>query len=434
MALGENGILNNSKEIVEQYKNEQIKEQEVLKKAEKEFLKIAGELPENTKDNPQESGTEVKMPENWYLTTENDTVKKSNVSAIAVGNGETVPVPEGFYYVGGNINTGVVISDNKADQNKYANVKNGDVPSGAVYKSDGSAKKIVYDNMGNIILDEYTEEEKKTAILGNQFVWIPVTKEEYTKKDWTMTSATTEMQTNTEETLQVQKYSGFYIGRYEAGIGSISLSTGIDFGNQNIAYSWVNDSFSIRDGLNQTATGKISTKAGEIPYYHADYETALKLSNNMYETEYVKSGLTTETQWDVMLKFISDDDNTVITASSWGNYIDGDITYTAGEGRYATVNGGNGSMTSAFTKSDGEYHYGMTTTGISEDVKRKNIYEVAGNLWEWLYGTYSNQSAMLCGGSFLYSYLAKPVYIRGYDTFARNSTDYGFRPVLYIKV
>lgn len=103
---------------------------------------------------------------------------------------------------------------------------------------------------------------------------------------------------------QIQKYGGFYIGRYEAGTSEIALSTGINFAGQNTATSWTNDSFSIRDGLNHTVTGKITTKAGEIPYYHTDYETALKLSNRMYQTDYVQSGLVTGTMWDAMMKYM----------------------------------------------------------------------------------------------------------------------------------
>ena len=42
--------------------------------------------------------------------------KVATVYPVSVGNGETVPVPKGFYYVGGSINTGVIISDNEADK------------------------------------------------------------------------------------------------------------------------------------------------------------------------------------------------------------------------------------------------------------------------------------------------------------------------------
>ena len=80
-------------------------------------------LPENSKDNPQDAGTEVALKDSWktqtarHVKTEDgsevtEVEKVSTVYAISVGNGETVPVPYDFYYVGGSIDTGVIISDN----------------------------------------------------------------------------------------------------------------------------------------------------------------------------------------------------------------------------------------------------------------------------------------------------------------------------------
>ncbi|MCI8961483.1 MAG: hypothetical protein HFJ18_00960, partial [Clostridia bacterium] len=64
-------------------------------------------LPENTNENQQDVGTIVAPKENWNIET---------VTAISVGNGDTVPVPIGFYYVGGDLNTGVIISDEEEDK------------------------------------------------------------------------------------------------------------------------------------------------------------------------------------------------------------------------------------------------------------------------------------------------------------------------------
>ena len=163
-------------------------------------------LPENNKDNPQDVGKEVALKDG--LGEETTTVVKtsdgtevtgltkvSTVYAISVGNGETIPVPKGFFYVGGSIDTGVIISDNEAD------------------KYDGKTDK--------------TTHEYATKLKGNQFVWIPCTIDEYTKIDFGMTSASSwDRETNTSEKEQIEKYGGFYVGRYEAGVSTLDEETG----------------------------------------------------------------------------------------------------------------------------------------------------------------------------------------------------------------
>ena len=72
----------------------------------------------------------------------NDKLKKARIEMnYLTGDGDTIPVPKEFYYVGGNLNTGVIISDEKDDE------------------YDEKIDKTTY---------EYT-----TNLKGNQFVWIP---------------------------------------------------------------------------------------------------------------------------------------------------------------------------------------------------------------------------------------------------------------------
>ncbi len=434
LTIGQDGILTKAQKAGENYTLAEKEESNQLEK-----LLSYESLPENTKTTI--AGTPVKMPENWYSTRPaeistkdgsvvTEEVKIASVVAIATGNGESVPVPKGFYYVGGTISSGVVISDNPADQNKYAGKE--DVPPGVQYNEDGTVKTYTDEEYKTL-----PEDEKKNILLGNQFVWIPCKANEYKKVDWGVYLNTNwERQTNTAELPQIEKYEGFYIGRYEAGTSNITLSTGINFAEPTIGVV-IDDNYSIRDGLNHTVNGKVTLKAGEIPYYHADYETALNLSNNMYCTDYVRSGLATGTMWDVMLKFIANGDDSVVTASKWGNYSDTNITYKNGQGRYAAVTQAYGAMTaSAFVKCDGTYHNGVNTTGISEDVKKKNLYDVAGNLFEWTQETsYVNttETYMIRGGANHASYTVWPACFRGYQAATATYTEYGFRPVLYIK-
>ncbi len=351
--------------------------------------------------------------------------KEVSVNMVKVGN-DSIPVPKGFYYVGGTKTSGVVISDDARDENKYANQT--DVPAGVVYDTTGIPKAE----------SALTPDEKTKVIFGNQFVWIPVELKDYKKIDWSA-SVTWETQTNAAEFTQIKKYGGFYIGRYEAGTSGITLTKGttkLDFAAEHETTIWTDDDFSIREG-NSTATGNITCKAGEIPYYHADYFTSTILCNKMYSnSNYVQSGLVTGTMWDTMMTFIANGNNNIVTTESyWGNYYNNstNVHFKAGQGRYALVDANH---IGNFITSDGKFYNSLRTTASTEDVKKKNLYDIAGNLWEWTQeaGYYKDgkERYQLRGGSYTFLFSTGPACSRG-DNYATNtSTNYGFRPALYI--
>ena len=408
-------------------------------------------LPENSKDNPQDAGTEVAVKDSWKMQTARhiktndgsevtEVEKVSTVYAISVGNGETVPVPYDFYYVGGSIDTGVIISDNEDD------------------KYDGKTDKTTHDYA--------------TKLKGNQFVWIPCTINEYTKIDFGMQNmASWDRETNTAEEEQIEKYGGFYVGRYEAGISTLDETTNtfkdsVTFNNSASLYNPVG----IQSGINgwgwqnydyisrgkvitdsnypNKATGNIVEKANSIPYYHADYYTAVEMSKILYSNNsYVQSGLITGTQWDMMMKFLSESSNYLdMKSTQWGNY--DDISLTNLRGYYTNVNSSNGStdgfkkIESGYSTNSGTNSWVILTTGSTEQVLRKGLYDVTGNLWEWTqeasylanlgynttYNTYN-----LRGGSFGDAYASRPACYRVYFYAPGASTNLGFRPVLYIK-
>ena len=407
-------------------------------------------LPENSKDNPQEAGKEVALKEGWgeetatIVKTSDGTevtglTKVSTVYAVSVGNGETVPVPKGFFYVGGSVDTGVIISDNEAD------------------KYDGKTDK--------------TTHEYATKLKGNQFVWIPCTINEYTKIDFGMQSmASWDRTTGSAEYAQIQKYGGFYVGRYEAGVSTLdettntfkdsvtfnnsaSLFNSVTAGTGINGWGWQNYDFIARgkvitdSNYPNKATGNIVEKANSIPYYHVDYYTALEMSERLYSNNsYVQSGLITGTQWDMMMKFLSDSSNySDMKSTQWGNY--DNVALSNLKGYYTNVNSSNGSTdgfkdASSLTTNSGTGSYVLLTTGSTEQVLRKGLYDVAGNLWEWTqeisyianlsyntsYNTYN-----LRGGSVYGAYASSPACYRAYNCAPHTSTDFGFRPVLYIK-
>lgn len=423
---GENGILAKAQLAKKQSDQKQEEENNILKQYEK-LLEVEEELPDNTKDT--EAGTIVKLPNNWLTTTPNEISTKdgnivipskkiANVYAISDGAGNTVPVPYDFYYVGGTVESGVVISDKPEDKNRYKGLE--DVPDGVSYNSDGTVNK------------------ENSELKGNQFVWIPCEAKNYVKTNFGSQFNITgwDTSTNIAELLPVKKYSGFYVGRYEAGTSEVILEGNVKWENGSSGGDmWQNENFS----SSKVIEGKITSKAGEIPYYHADYETAMKMSENMINTEYVRSGLVTGTMWDAMMKFITTDKSNYsdLKSSNWGNYNDTAVTYMAGRGRYLIANSSNGSISNAAV-SDNGYHYGIRTTASSEDVKRKNLYDVAGNMWEWTQETAyivndSNLIYNLRGGSYHHVHTDYPVCYRVCGQVANTGTDCGFRPALFIK-
>ena len=375
--------------------------------------------------------------------------KLASVYEVSDGKENSIPVPYGFYYVGGNLDTGVVISDNEAD------------------KYDGKTDK--------------TAHNYATQLKGNQFVWIPCSIENYKKINWGKENAKWDMEINAGEYNQIKKYGGFYVGRYEAGVSTLNETTGkfedsVTFSNgaslfsavsnqtglnnwvwQNYNYTARQSGTSVTTGSNK-ATGNIVEKANSIPYYHADYYTAVEMTRRMYKNDtdrnkYVTSGLVTGTQWDMICKYLQDG-GIDVNSSNWGNYdnvsLGGTTEETKLRGYYTNVTSG---VTNGFKSVNG-LNKGKTdssigtqvilTTGSTEQVKKRNLYDIAGNLWEWTQETSyiksldynlddTNNSYMLRGGGFVDDYTSLPVCYRGYFCAVGTYIHYGFRAVLYIK-
>ena len=370
----------------------------------------AHNLPENTTENPQNIGSVVAPKENWNIET---------VTPISVGNGDTVPVPIGFYYVGGDLNTGVIISDDEAD------------------KYDGTTDKTTW---------EYT-----TNLKGNQFVWIPCKEEEYKKCEvWNgieqeptrkaLCFAGWDKTTYTSELPQIRKYGGFYVARYEAGLAnSISEFTSTQ---QNTGSNQVYN----KEGIPQS-------RANQAPWNFIDWTTSQKNSKNMYDTTSVSSGLITGTQWDVMLKQIVErtdlTEADLVNSVNWGNYINNSIEYkgriakavwSSNVWHLAAFLGETEGKTSSYSSNNGD----LLTTGASKQTEKYHIYDVAGNLSEWTEeeSLYKKENANetnvqmhnIRGGGYFNLPVNIPACYRNGDHLVNDTgLSVGFRVVLYIK-
>lgn len=303
---------------------------------------------------------------------------------------EGVKMPTGFYYVGGTKTSGIVISDNVNDKDKYKN------------------KAVV-----------------GTDLLGNQYVWIPCTtdstssKLQYARTEWgveedgddnsraikdeltltdasvTYSDADTANGINADvskeivaqikaEKTSVAKYGGYYIGRYEVG----------------------------KNG--DTAV----VKYNQTPYASITWSTAYGLAKKIITNSEATSYLCSSYAWDTAVNFIQNNS----TAKNYATSIEG----FNGNWNPQAVKDPSGNVIKPAGTSQ-QLNTGLTTQFC-------NIFDMGGNEAEFTteLNPGTSETVVLRGGYYNY-YGVGPAgrrwdYVSGFA-----SIDYGFRATLFLK-
>ena len=292
---------------------------------------------------------------------------------------------------------------------------------------------------------------------GNEFVWIPCTKTDYESAtrdtSWPQYEYTNKTWTDGEEEVEGKKIKdiksdsidangGFYVSRYEAGIPEEATEF---YANKD------GDAYKLDTEKNINKYKPVSKK-GYPAWNYINQINAKIVSENMYSG---MSYLIDSHAWNYICKNILADKakENIITSSNWGNYYDNTMTkYENLEVIYALHTKENGKWKYATNYSKGIIPKGTApsnegmnglelSTGASDDFRAYNIYDMAGNMWEWTteIGTKANGSnpdttyTVARGGGFDCNGSTHPV-VRIESDYSINYCRFniGFRVVLYL--
>ena len=357
---GENGILTRANDSKKQTEIASVKEQAQL-----DIANWIAERLENGEDTTLDDATVKNIIETENASNSNKYYKELQSDKIITPSGyeilyselytetevgndnikeyteDGVPIPKGFFYVGGTKDTGVIISDNPADANK------------------GTSHEVA-----------------QNVLQGNQFVWVPVEEEYferftgyyngsiddyYTAESCAEPYVTAEYTTEQDEydsmKASVTKYSGFYVGRYEAGTT-----------DKRVKGDGIEDSVLVQKGKNVYNYIKwgnsMTDETGGAVQLARNFDT-----ENGYKT--VTSTLIYGVQWDAIMQWI---DPAYRTGSCESNSF---VRDSRGKGYYEQSE--------------------PTVTGSNSNYAVNNIYDLGGNVAEWTMESYNTDVRVFRG-------------------------------------
>ena len=331
-----------------------------------------------------------------------------------------VKIPDGFYYVGGTKDSGLVISDNSADENKYKGqtTVGTDLQGNQYVWIEVPKTAAVYPKAGLAITsftdDEYTKIENDLHTYTSTYRKNTSYTDTY-KADSTTGWFTGESQYNEAKKKMlksVYQNGGFYVGRYETGIATTQ---------------------SPRTAKGDTTQTPV-IKANAYPYNYVTRTQAKVLAENMAHGDKTTS-LMFGVQWDLVLAYmhnVGGIGDSVLTSDSKtiGNYSNNLWNITNTSVKWST----NGKTWENCPKDkEGLSASILLTTGADTSFGIKNIYDIAGNVWEWTLEKTSSTSYPCAnrGGSYVSDGSSSPASNRGYSGTGSSGYNVGFRVSLY---
>ena len=243
---------------------------------------------------------------------------------------------------------------------------------------------------------------------GNQFVWVPVATIADYKRTWytgnDLFSEYLEALPEDEKT-SVERYKGFYIGRYEAGDKESTGTTKATF----------------RTSSSDTSNS-VTIKADQVPYNYVTRTQAVSLAEGFATKQgyKAKTKLVSSYAWDTTIAFIEKTVNNYGSSSSQGNYSNTSVTYKdiTDESKPEKTKAENSSL--------------LVATGQTTPVC--NIYDMGGNVFQWTTESFSDPifPYVFRGGCYYYGFAAFPAGTRIKDSGKGAYATIGFRLTLFM--
>ena len=342
---------------------------------------------------------------NQYTVNQNGEIGGNGQTPDTPGTGENLPstaetkpfLPTGATVVEKDLSRGVVIKDSNGNYWTWIEVpktiyKNTAYNGGTAPSSSEDYAKI------ESTMQKYAEAYRKSGY----------TDEWYSEEQHGFASA--EEYNNHKNTMlkSVYENGGFYIGKYEVGTETLRTSSGANLTTPVI-------------------------KEGAYPYNYVTNKQAQAKSKEL-ATGGKTSSLMFGIQWDLVLKHIETKQGKTqaelkTDSTTWGNYYNAEFEIT--KGKYSI------DYESTFKPVEGKYKKPasrvLLTTGATERNSVLNIYDLAGNEYEWTLekSTHTSVPGVSRGGSCNSSGSTYPASCRINSTTSYRGGDMSFRPALW---
>ena len=368
----------------------------------------------NTKEAKQKSKD---AQEEEHETLESYLAQMNAITFSNVDKTKTNPeaaIPKDATVVEGDANKGIVIKD--SNDNEWVWIE---VPK-SIYKE--KTTETDYEGIYNA-LDTYATEYRKGS---DKQIDSKTTDEWYEGCGIDSSKEYTEMYNRM--LTSVYTNGGFWISRYEIGDSKATESNKTRVSNE---------------------VGIAVSKQNQIPYNYVICSEAQELASKMSNDTSKKSSLLFGIQWDLVCKFLEEKTNLSIydlksNSATWGNYKDTSLILNIG--KYNIAPGNSKSIWNFYdvntdnyvensSTSNDENYKQLLTTGASEQTNKMNIYDFAGNEWEWTLEHVTNSNTYHCiarGGGFDNKATDNPATYRLGNVVKRtNHYAFGFRTTIY---